>query len=116
MATSNIFINGKSVSISGQSISIINGQVIVDGKQVNLDDYADDTKVFNISVEGNVERISGGFADIVVSGNAGSVNSQSGSVTVEGDVSGSVSTMSGSVRVQGAIGGSVSTMSGSIKR
>jgi hypothetical protein len=116
MATSNIFINGKSVSVSGQSITMVNGQVIVDGKPVNLDEYADDTKVFNIVVEGNVQSVSGGFADITVAGNAGSVNSQSGSVDVEGDVSGSVSTMSGSVRVKGDIGGNVSTMSGSIKR
>lgn len=51
---------------------------------------------------------------VTVTGDAGSIATQSGDVNIEGNVGGSVSTMSGDVDC-GSIGGSVSTMSGDVK-
>jgi DUF4097 and DUF4098 domain-containing protein YvlB len=107
----NIIINGKRVATGG-NITIVNGTVIVDGKPVELDD----SPVFNIVVEGNVEQVSGDFATITVNGDSGPVKTMSGDVAVQGDVMGDAKTMSGDVRVAGGITGKVSTMSGDIKR
>ena len=105
-----ITINGKRMNFSGGNVSVINGKVIVDGKNVDVPD----APVFNIVVEGNVGEVSGDFATVTVAGDAGSVKTMSGDAKVDGNVNGSVSTMSGDVRVKGSIGGSVSTMSGDI--
>jgi hypothetical protein len=108
-------INGKRINVPGRNLTINGDKIIVDGKQVDLDGFGND-KVFNIVVEGNVDKVDGDFASIEVVGDAGSVKTMSGDATVRGDVTGSVSTMSGDVRVKGAIGGNVSTMSGDIKK
>jgi hypothetical protein len=109
-----IFINGNRVNNikSNGNISIINGKVIVDGQTLELDD----SPVFNITIEGNVDKIDGEFASVEVTGDAGTVSTMSGDVTVKGGVNGSVSTMSGDVNAKGGVGGSVSTMSGDIRR
>jgi hypothetical protein len=60
-----ININGKTIHTNGSSISINNNQLYIDGK---LQDQGD-VKVFNITVEGDVGSISGGFSDITVGGN-----------------------------------------------
>lgn len=110
-----VSVNGKRLSVSGQDISIVNDQIIVDGKVLDLDEYGKNTKVFNIVIEGDVQSVSGAFADIKVTGNVGSASSTSGDVTVDGDVTGSVNSVSGDVRVNGSISGNVSTVSGDIK-
>jgi hypothetical protein len=53
--------------------------------------------------------------NVVVDGNAGTVKTMSGSVTVKKTVEGNVSTMSGNVNVDGDIKGKASTMSGDIR-
>lgn len=117
MSKFNISINGRSMNITGgKDIYINNGDVIIDGKRVDIDEYVGDSKTISISVQGNVESISGTAANITVEGNANTVKSQSGDVTVHGSVSKSVSTMSGDATVLGDVGGSVSTMSGDINR
>lgn len=106
-----IIINGKVISYNGGSIIVNNGKVIVDGAALELED----APVFNITVTGDVEEISGEFSTVTVNGNAQQVKTMSGSVQVANDVNGSVSTMSGNVRAGGSIGGNVSTMSGNIR-
>ena len=107
-------INGKVMNMSGGSISIIDGNVIIDGKQVDMSGFGD-AKVFNIVVQGDVEKVDGAFSSITVEGNASSVKSVSGTVKVDGDVEGNVSTVSGTVKVAGNIEGNVSTVSGSVR-
>lgn len=106
-----MFINGKRVSYSGGSVIVNNGTIIVDGKRVDVED----SPVINIVVEGDAGSISGDYAEITLKGQAESVNTASGDVTVYGDVRGNVSTMSGDVDVDGSIEGSVNTMSGNIR-
>lgn len=101
-----ITING--VTITGNNVSVVNGRVIVDGKDVNCEE-----KVINIHVEGNLGSLTAdACSTITVNGSAGSVKTRSGDVQC-GDVSGAVSTMSGDVTC-GNIAGSVSTMSGDV--
>lgn len=108
-----IKINGNVVSSvisTGSNISIIGNKVFIDGQEHDVE-----AKTINIEVTGNVNSLDVDVAQKVnVSGNAGSVQTVSGSVEVGGDVDGSVSTVSGSVRA-GKIGGNVSTVSGSVR-
>jgi hypothetical protein len=107
MAT--ITINSKSVS--GRNIVVVNGRVIVDGK-----DETPESKEINIVVTGDVEKLEvDACSKIEVNGNVHNVKTLSGDVEISGVVSGNVQTMSGDVKC-GDIGGSVSTMSGDVKR
>lgn len=109
-----VYINGQRIVTSGGNISVINGKVTIDGDDVDLGQFKE--KVINIVVEGNVNSINSGSADITVNGGTGTVSTQSGDVKVKGDVTGSVSTMSGDVGVKGKVEGNVKTMSGDISR
>lgn len=120
-----IVINNKTVI--GKSISILNNRVIVDGKSVELEE----SKVINISVEGDVENLSVDVCETVkVTGNVKKLSTVSGDVdcghvegnvettsgeVICGDVNGSVKTMSGDV-VASVVKGSVNTLSGDITK
>jgi hypothetical protein len=105
-----IRINGMSIT-AGRNISISNNRIFVDGK-----DVTPDAKDIKIEIVGNVDRMEADCCNrVFVTGDTGSVATQSGDVEIGGSVSGSVQTMSGDVDCGGAIGGSVSTMSGDIK-
>lgn len=106
-----IVINGVRIS-GGRNITVIDGRVIVDGKDVT----PESNKEINISVEGKVDLIKVDHCQkVYVAGDVGSITTQSGAVEVGGNVQGSVQTMSGSVECYGSINSSVSTMSGSVK-
>ena len=118
-----IIINGK--SYVGNSISISKNQIIVNGTKI-----VEDSKIINISIEGNVDSLNVDSCEkVVVHGFVHSVSTMSGDVecldvkkdvktmsgSVEcGNVSGDVSTASGDVKAK-TIGGSVKTSSGDIK-
>ena len=94
---------------SGRNITIANGKVIIDGK-----DVTPEGKEINIKVEGNIEILKADcVSELTVTGNCGEVSTQSGDISIKGDVNGSVSSMSGDIDC-GSIGGRVSTMSGDI--
>lgn len=104
-----VTINGVTISHSG-SISVINGKVIVDGK-----DVTPNAKEINISVDGPIEKLEvDACTKLSVVGNVGNVKTVSGGVDITGNVTGSVSCVSGRVDC-GNIGGSVSTVSGAVK-
>jgi hypothetical protein len=92
-----IKINGRTVDISGsvQSLSINNGQIRINGRNIELEDG----KVFNIEITGDVQNIDVDDCE---------------SVTVNGNVTGSVKTISGDIRC-GNIGESVKTISGDVR-
>lgn len=105
-----IKINGISIG-GGRNVSIINNKVFIDGK-----DVTPDAKDIRIEVAGNVEKLEADACNsITVTGDAGSVSTQSGDVDIGGSIGGSVQTMSGDVDCGGSIVGSVHTMSGDIK-
>lgn len=104
-----ITINGKTFFEFGD-ISIVNGRVRIGGK-----DVTPDGKEIKISIVGDVDRIDVDMCDeLTITGNAGSVHTTSGDVTISGHVHGGVQTMSGDVDCMD-IKGSISTMSGDIK-
>lgn len=103
-----ISINGIVVA-SGKNISVINGKVMVDGK-----DVTPETKNIVIQVQGDVNALSvDACSTVQVSGNAGTVSTVSGDIEC-GNVSGSVSTVSGDVQCKD-VGGSVSSISGDVE-
>jgi hypothetical protein len=105
-----ITINGLTIT-GGRCISVVNGKIIVDGK-----DVTPDAKDIRIEVTGNVEKLQADACNsITVTGNAENVTTQSGDVHVGGTVGGSVQTMSGDVDCGRSILGSVSTMSGNVR-
>jgi len=139
-----ININGITIeNVSGKNISIVNGKVIVDGKDVTPDSKnitieitgdvgkleVDVCKTINIT--GNVDMLSSSFGDITckdVTGNitsssgnikadrvANGANSSSGRIEIKGDLTGNAVSSSGNISVTGNINGNVRTVSGDIK-
>lgn len=103
-----VTIDGR--TFTGRSVSIINGKVIVDGKEQD----GQLVGPVSVTVNGDVEVLDNPTGTVSVTGSVGAVKTMSGDVHCK-DVSGSVSTMSGDVTC-GTIGGSASTMSGDINR
>lgn len=108
ISNSRISINGT--TYNGNSVTIINGKVIVDGK-----DMTPDAKNIDIRVVGDISKLSVDICDsLTVTGNVNDLNTVSGDVSIGGDVSQNVKTVSGDVKC-GNIGGKVTTVSGDIK-
>jgi hypothetical protein len=99
-------ING--VAYVGNSVSIVDGKVIVDGREQE----GTLEQVVNIQVQGNVEELSTVSGDVRVAGDVGSLRTTSGDVHCA-SVKGSVETVSGDVRAKTVLG-SVKTVSGDI--
>lgn len=104
-----VVVNGK--SYLGNNVTVINGVVTVDG--VRQDGTITEQQV-QIVVQGDAQEIHTGSGNVSAHG-AAVISTQSGDVTVKGQVHGNVSTMSGDVTC-GNIAGSVRTMSGDINR
>jgi len=105
---SQITINGK--TYFGNSVSVKNGKVTVDGQL-----YVPDEKQINITIEGNVEKLSIDYCEkIKVTGDVANLTTSSGGVEISGNVT-SLSTTSGDVEIDGNVGGSIKTTSGDVK-
>jgi hypothetical protein len=99
--------NGK--SYIGDSIVVRNNKVIIDGV-----DVTPDSKVITITVEGNIEELHVDCCNsLIVNGNVGLLNTQSGDVECK-DVIGNLNLTNGDVEC-GNVGGSIQTVSGDIK-
>ena len=106
---SQIIINNK--GYVGKSITITNGNVIIDGKSIEIEE-----KEINISVTGDINDLRVTSCNsLEIKGNVKTIETTSGDINIEGDVSGNVKTVSGDVRC-GNITGDVKTVSGDIKR
>ncbi|WP_409499817.1 heme utilization protein [Mannheimia glucosida] len=99
-------INKGSISVSSNG-----NQLLVNGQSIELGSEP----VLKIEVFGNVQKLSAGAADVSITGDAGSVDTVSGDVSIKGNVASYVKTVSGDVRCS-AITGSVETVSGDIYR
>lgn len=101
-------ING--VTYTGNNITIVGGKVIIDGVE---QESLEESKVLNIIINGNVDKLES-CNEVTVHGDCNSVDSMSGSVTINGNVENGIDTQSGRVEVSGDVGGSVETMSGRV--
>jgi hypothetical protein len=101
-----ITINNK--GYVGKSITIINGKVIIDGK-----DVTPDSKEITISVDGNLDNLEVDHANtIIIKGDVNKVRSGSGDVSC-GNITGGTQTGSGDIDC-GIITGDVQTGSGDV--
>ena len=106
---SQIIINNK--NYSGRNISVNNGNVIIDGKSIEIEE-----KEINISVTGNIDSLKvTSCNELQIKGYVNTVETTSGDIDIEGNVSGNVKTVSGDVRCE-YITGDVKTVSGNIRR
>ena len=113
-----VTINGRKISQvhtrQGNNVGIViqNGEVFVNGEQVNTEN----DKQISITIEGNVSKLDVDVCEqLQTAGSAGSISTASGDIHC-GSVEGSVRSMSGDVIVNGSVHGSVSTMSGDVIR
>jgi hypothetical protein len=98
-------------NIQGRNITIINGVVVVDGKQIDL---PENEKVINIYAE-SIDRIEvDSCNEVIVKGNSGSILVSQGNVSVGGNVDGDINVSQGNVYC-GNIGGDVSVSIGNIR-
>jgi hypothetical protein len=105
---SRINING--VTYTGNNIIVKNNKVIINGN-----DVTSDTKIINITVEGNLEEISADYCEkIIINGNVGIVTTMSGNIECNKDILGNVRVTSGDIDCEN-IGGNVETVSGDVK-
>lgn len=108
--SSNIVINGS--SYTGNNVSIINGKIMIDGK-----DVTPDSKTITIEVNGNLGSLK---ADVVnkvsITGNVdGDVQIGTGDVQIGAGVNGNIKTGVGDIKVQGNVSGNAKTGVGDIK-
>ena len=82
--TSTITINGVTITADTGNVSIINGKVIVDGKEIEIVD----SKLHNINIEGNINNLNC-RGNVVVNGDVGGDIDCGGSVRC-GDVGGEI--------------------------
>ena len=107
MKMSSIIINGK--SYIGSQVSVNGNKITINGTNVTHD-----TKIVNISIEGDVDYVTADYCEkIIVKGNVKTVCTTSGDIECH-DVAGDVKLTSGDVQC-GNIGGSVQTVSGDVK-
>ena len=107
---SRVTINGVTYT-GNRSVAVSNGRVVIDGKDVT----PDAAKQISIEVHGDVERLQVDSCEkISVTGDVGSVSTQTGDVDVGGSIDGSVQTQTGDVDCAGSIGGNVNTQVGNI--
>jgi hypothetical protein len=105
-SSSRVVINGK--SYTGRRVNVIDGRVIVDGK-----DVTPESKTITISVEGNIESLSvDACTAIKISGNVGDLKSGAGDVACE-NIMGSVESGSGDITCMN-VEGNVRTGAGDV--
>ena len=103
-------VNINGMKYEGSTVVIKGNKVTVNGK-----DVTPDTKVVNIMIEGNVDKVSADYCEkIVVSGNAKTIQTTSGDIQC-GEVQGNVQTTSGDIECAGNVGGNIQTVSGDVK-
>ena len=107
MKMSSVIINGK--SYIGSTVKVSGNKITINGT-----DVTPDTKIVNITIEGDVDEVHADYCEkIVVNGNAKTVTTTSGDIECK-DIAGDVKLTSGDVQC-GNIGGSVQTVSGDVK-
>lgn len=105
---SSIIINGK--SYNGNNITIKNGDIIIDGNNIEID-----SKNINIIVNGDIDKLDiTSCNSLEIKGDVNSIKTTSGDINC-GNIKGDVNTISGDIKVDGNIYGNTKTVSGDIK-
>ena len=106
-------VNGRRYDCpDGANVSVINNKMYVNGQPV--DDFSNDEKNIEIIINGNVDEVKTDTGNITVNGNiSGDATTDCGNITVGGDIRGNVKTDCGNVSANG-IAGKCSTDCGNI--
>ncbi|MBO4516167.1 hypothetical protein J5751_01735 [bacterium] len=105
-------INGR--VFTGNNISINCGRIVIDGEEcVNVKELPE--KEINITITGDVSDLKVDYCNRVqVNGSVKKLQTASGDVEVDGNVTGGIQTASGDVDVTGNVDGDVQTASGDV--
>lgn len=127
-----ITVNGNTVFGNNSVMSITNGQVTVNGKQINSHEFSGVTKItietvdedpeviyaktdnINLHVTGECTRANIRNGDLVINGPCNHAENRNGSITVTGNVTGNVESRNGSVNVKGYVSGNATSRNGSV--
>lgn len=113
MANTTVQINGKTYNLPSGNISVIDNKIYCDGKLVeNCNEIKD--KVISIKITGDNCHVSCASGDIIINGSAVNAETQSGDISITGNVDGTCRTVSGDITVKGDIHGDCHTVSGDI--
>jgi DUF4097 and DUF4098 domain-containing protein YvlB len=110
-----VMVNGKTYTFEGaKNVSVINGKILVDGKEVEHQENGPSIEI-TITIHGDVGSVETGSGNVTVNGNvSGNVEATSGDVQVSGN-SGAVHTTSGDCRVSKNVEGPIATTSGNVE-
>jgi hypothetical protein len=112
-SSSRTVINGR--SYSGRNVNIINGRVIVDGKEVKDGDLSKEP-VINVTIEGDAQHVENEAGNIIVQGGiTGDAKTSQGNIECGGDIGGLAKSSQGDVTCRGDIHGGAKTSMGDIK-
>lgn len=105
-----IKINGRKLDFTGRNnISVINGEVIINGKKIEVPE-----KEINIFVEGDVDVLNVDTCNkIEIKQNVNTLTTVSSKVDIQGDVKGNVQSTSGDVKCNNVLA-DVKTVSGNV--
>lgn len=92
--TSKIIINGQ--SFVGRNVSMINSQVVIDGRRVDIGEAKD----IRITIEGDLGSLTLDHGIVNISGNCGDIRVGQGNVNTAADVKGEVHVDQGKVECQ----------------
>lgn len=85
-----IIIDGKGIIVKGNNVSVVNGKIVVDGKEFHGEDiFKEDYCIQNVTIEGNVKSVDCG-GSVIVNGNVEGSIDCGGSVNINGDHKGSI--------------------------
>ena len=76
--------NGESIKVKGTNVSISNDKIYIDGKLYKSDFEPEKNTIYNITINGNVNKIESN-GDVIVNGNANDFIEANGDVTINGD-------------------------------
>lgn len=106
-----ININGKEYKHIYGAVNITDNGIYVNGKPI--EEYKEPVTV-KLIVQGNVESIEAESSEVNVEGDAGSIVSKNGNITIKGNAKGNVESKNGNIIVRGTVAGDVSTKNGNI--
>lgn len=111
MSGNRVTINGKTYDLPNGNISIINEKIYVNGKEFKTDEFKNDNRKIEITIEGDVGQASC-QGSMTITGSVREGVDCGGSVSIAGDVNGDVN-CGGSVSIKGNIFGDL-TSGGSV--
>ncbi len=109
-------VNGKRYKTSSKSLIVNSNGIFADDRHIKAVNNNPYTKIFHVTiiVHGNAGTIKTTTGSVTILGSNAGVNTETGKVAIRGSVNGIVQTMNGEVNIEGNVQGQVATLSGNV--